>query len=267
MGDSIVKVGLILRLIQKRKKHMGTPLNASLLKGFEILGLFSESEPEITTATVVERLGTNTATAHRLLMTLEKSGAVSRTRRGHFTLGPRIEELGRLAEGANPWSYILTPWLEALTQELNESVMACRLSNLGPVCVGVARSRQTITVNISLGTLLPLHLTAQGKLWLAEMTASEREQRLRSLPVLGSTPPNMRTLNAELKRIRKDGVALNLGANEPDIAAVSVPIRDKTGRMRLSLSVFGLLSRFSEDFVSRCRPALLSAAGEIGRRL
>jgi len=70
-----------------------------------------------------------------------------------------------------------------------------------------------------------------------------------------------------LEKIRKDGVALNLGDNEPDIAAVSVPIRDKTGRMRLSLSVFGLLSRFSEDFVSRCRPALLSAAGEIGRRL
>lgn len=246
---------------------MSTPLNSSLLKGFEILGLFSESEPEITTAIVVERLGTNTATAHRLLITLEKSGAVSRTRRGHYTLGPRIEELGRLAEGANPRSYILKPRIEALTQELNESVMACRLSNLGPVCVSVARSRQPISVNISLGTILPLHLTAQGKLWLAEMTPSEREQRLRSLPLLGSTPPDMQSLNTELEKIRRDGVALNLGDNEPDIAAVSVPVRDKTGRMRLSLSVFGLLSRFDEDFVSRCRPALLSAAARIGRGL
>ena len=244
---------------------MGTPLNASLLKGFEILGLFSEDETEITTATVVRQLGMNAATAHRLLVTLEKSGAVSRMRRGHFTLGPRMEELGRLAEETNPWPRVLKRHLDALAEQLGESAMACRLSRQGPVCVGVARSSQPISVDIRPGTLLPFHLTAQGRLWLAEMTRSERERRLSSIQPMGNVPPDIQGLHAQLGKIRREGIALNLGDNEPDIAAVSVPVRDREGRMRLSLSAFGLLSRFDADFVSRCKPVLLSAAARIGR--
>ncbi len=246
---------------------MGTPLNASLLKGFEILGLFSGDEMEITAATVVGQLGMNAATAHRLLITLEKSGAIIRTRRGQFALGPRIEELGRLAGETNPWPHVLKPHLDALAEQLNESSMACRLSRRGPVCVGVARSSQPISVHIRPGTLLPFHLTAQGRLWLAEMTRSERERRLNSLQPMGSVPPDIQELHEEVRKIRKEGFALNLGDNEPDIAAVSVPVRDRDGRMRLSLSAFGLLSRFDEDFVSGCKPVLLSAAAMIGKGL
>ncbi|MEM7061428.1 MAG: IclR family transcriptional regulator [Pseudomonadota bacterium] len=242
---------------------MSTPLNASLLKGFEILGLFSEEEPEISTATVVERMGMNTATAHRFLMSLEESGALINTRRGHFMLGPKIEELGRLARRGNRWAGVLQPKLETLSQMLGESVMACRLSANGPVCVAVAGSQQTISVNIRLGTLLPMYLSAQGKLWLAEMSDDARARKLRSLPVLGRIMPELEKLNRELAAIRDQGFALNLGENEPDIAAVSVPLRDKRDRMCLSLSVFGLLSRFGPAFIEKCKEALRSAATDL----
>ncbi|MEM1298064.1 MAG: IclR family transcriptional regulator [Pseudomonadota bacterium] len=242
---------------------MSTPLNASVLKGFEILGLFSEGAPEISTATVVEGLGMNTATAHRFLMSLEECGALISTRRGHFMLGPRVEELGRLAEVSNGWSALVQPKLEALSKDLGESVMACRLSSNGPVCVAVAHSQQTISVNIRLGTLLPLHLSAQGKLWLADMPEASRSRKLKSLPVLGPIAPDIEALNAELATIRKQGFALNLGDNEPDIAAVSIPLRDRTERMCLSLSVFGLLSRFDDAFIERCKKTLHLAAAEV----
>ena len=246
---------------------MSTPLNASLLKGFEILSLFSEAEVEITAATVVDRLGMNAATAHRLLMTLERAGAVSATRRGHFILGPRIEELGRLAEASNPWSSVLTPRLEALSEELRESVMACRMSRLGPVCIGVTGSPQTITVNVRLGSVLPFPTTAQGKLWLAEMAPKEREQRLSSLTLLGHATPDTAALEAELIQIADEGIAMNLGGNEPDIGAIAVPVRDRKGKMRLSLSVFGLLSRFDASFLDRARSALTKAAEQVGAAL
>ena len=242
---------------------MSTPLNASLLKGFEILGLFSEDQREISTATVVEKMGMNTATAHRFLMSLEVSGALVSTRRGHFMLGPQMEDLGRLAEVSNRWSGIIQPKMEALSQKLGESVMACRLSANGPICVAVVRSQQPISVNIRLGTLLPLHLSAQGKLWLADMSEDTRSMKLRSQPVLGRVDPDLESLNKELTDIQKQGFALNLGENEPDIAAVSVPVRDKNGRMCLSLSVFGLLSRFDGKFIERSKQALKSTSNDV----
>ena len=43
---------------------MATPLNGSIVNGFEILQLFSEHRPDIDTALVSKKLEMNNATAH-----------------------------------------------------------------------------------------------------------------------------------------------------------------------------------------------------------
>ena len=248
-----------------RTGRMATPLNNSVLKGFEILSLFSPSRREISSATVVERMGMNNATAHRFLMTLEHAGAVRSTKRGYYALGPKIEELGWIAEETDALAQVLQPEIDGLSRDLNESVMVCRLTRHGPTCVAVANSTRPISVNITVGTLLPLHSTAQGKLWLAEMSPAERSARLSAQKVVGSQTPNSiaEKLETELARIRDQGYALNLGDNEPDIAAVSVPIRDTAGKTVLTLSAFGMLSRFDARFLGKARDRLLATAGRI----
>ncbi len=248
---------------------MATPLNNTLLKGFEILSLFSSRQREISTATVVERMGMNTATAHRFLLTLEHAGAVRSTKRGYYALGPKIEELGWIAEETDALAQVLQPEIDALSRELNESVMVCRLTRQGPTCVAVANSTRPISVNITVGTLLPLQSTAQGKLWLAEMSPAERDARLSAQPVAGSPALGIDAvkLEDELASIRKQGYALNLGDNEPDIAAVSVPIRDAAGKTVLTLSTFGMLSRFDTDFLEQARERLLATADRISEGL
>ena len=246
---------------------MGTPLNGSILKGFEILSLFSEDRQHVSTALVVDHLQMNNATAHRLLMTLEEAGALRSTRRGEFALGPVIERLGLVAEQSNSLAALISPELEALCSRLNESVMASRLSRHGPTCIAVANSRRAISVNIDVGTLLPLHNTAQGKLWLAEMSPEERAGRLASLAVADQSVPESGDLEEELRLINRQGYSLNLGGNEPDIAAISMPVRSADGQMELSISVFGMLSRFDQDFIERARPELADTIEQISRVL
>ena len=153
---------------------MNTPVNNSVLKGFRILSLFSNDQREISTRTVVDRLGMSHATAHRFLISLERAGALRMTGRGRFALGSKIEELGSIAGEFGSLSIIVQPEIDRLSTDLNESVMACRLTRYGPACVAVANSPRPISVNISVGTLLPLHSTAQGQIWLAEMSRGER---------------------------------------------------------------------------------------------
>ena len=248
---------------------MGTPLNKSVLKGFAVLSLFSPRTREVSAASVAEGLGTSHATAHRFLMTLEHAGAVRATKRGYYALGPKIEELGWIAGESRAVAAAIQDDLEKLRSKLNESVMACRLSQHGPVCAAVANSDRAISVNIRVGTLLPMQLTAQGKLWLAQMSPPEREAWLAKTSIAGPMHRKieMDQLNSELDSAALEGFAVNFGENEPDIAAVAVPVRNAAGRTVLTLSVFGMLSRFDQQLVREAKRQLESAAGSIGDKL
>ncbi len=244
---------------------MSTPLNNSLVKAFEILALFSVNTREISTALISERLGMNSATAHRFLTTLEHTGAIRSTRRGHYALGPKIDELAMLVEETNPLALVVGPVVEQLSLMLGESTMACSFTRHGPACVAVSNASRTITVNIGVGTLLPALTTAQGKLWLSQLPPAQCKARIDSLRVAEAAPKDLSVtkLQRELATIREQGYAINLGDNEPDIAAVSVPVPGKSGATNITLSTFGMLRRFDSAFIETAKDALLDAASQL----
>lgn len=233
---------------------MSTPLNGSVLKAFTILRLITPERPEISAATVAAECGMNTATAHRFLLTLADCGALVSHRRGAFGLGEGIQELGRIAELTNPLGTRLQPLVTDLARDIGESVMVCRLGSNGPTCIAVAASDRPITVNISVGTVLPIATSAQGKLWLANMTPKEARDRLQ-----GEAGPEA----AELEQVRAQGYARNRGENEPDIGACAVPIHGPGGDVALTLSTFGMLSRIDDALVAHALPLLKAAAARI----
>jgi DNA-binding IclR family transcriptional regulator len=233
---------------------MSTPLNASVLKAFSILRLITPARPEISAATVAAELGENSATAHRFLMTLEEAGALVSYRRGYFALGPLIEALGGVAEANNQIAARIRPILAELAHKINESVMVCRLGRDGPTCIAVASSQRSISVNINVGTVLPITRSAQGKIFLAAMAPEARA---------GWLPPGQTVEEFDLPRIRAEGYARNRGDNEPDIGALSVPLHNKNGEVVLTLSTFGMLRRFDDEMVKTALPALFAAAEDI----
>ncbi|RPE72173.1 IclR family transcriptional regulator [Pacificibacter maritimus] len=230
---------------------MTTPLNGSLLKGFAILGLLTSKRSEISATNVAADLGLNHATAHRLLLTLEEAGALVCYRRGYFSLGPSLQKLGALAEQSDQLITQARPVIADLAATLNESVMICRLSRKGPTCVAVEASDRPFSVTMNIGTVLPMTVTAQGKLWLASMTSPELTDWV-------DDPGTLDALN--LDQVRRDGYARNRGENETCVGAVSVPVLSGGGETILTLSAFGMVGRFTDDMVSTTLPALFAAA-------
>ncbi len=245
---------------------MATPLNASVLKGFEILSLFLEGHTQVSVTDVAERTGMNSSTAHRFLLTLERTGALRCIRRGQYVMGPLLEDLSQQAVRANPVLAFVEPEVHRLSRTLNESVMACRQAIDGPACVAVAVGPRPISVNISVGTVLPFHKSAQGKIWLADMPDNQRAQVLDQVsPAISARRRN--ALEAELTEISRRQFAVNRGDNEPDIAAVSVPLRDSFGRLLLTVSVFGMMSRFDQRLVSAARRELSGLCDRVRTQL
>src|SRR5690606_626600 len=118
-------------------------------------------------------------------------------------------EMGRLADATNPYLARVQPLIEILSARLNESVMVCRFSRTGPLCVSVALAERPITVSIRVGTGLDLLTSAQGRLWLAELEPGEREKHIAGAGAAAGSDRrlDMANLDRELKSIRAQGYA------------------------------------------------------------
>ena len=242
---------------------MSTPINLSVMKAFDALDLLSEERRELTAEVVARELRLSYATAHRFLVTLAAAGVLTAVRRGVFAPGPRLARLGRMAEDLAPLPPSLQATLDRLRLMLDESVMACRFTPDGPMCVAVSQAQRPISVNIRTGTTLPMLNTAQGRLFLSGMTPRDRQ----SWAVAQAVEPDvLNALEPILAEVQASGHALNRGDNEPDIAAISVPIRSD-GRTVLTLSAFGTLSRLDGAFVQRARGLLTEAATQLANEL
>ena len=160
---------------------MATTLNLSVIKAFDALDLLDEARPELTADAVARELQLSGATAHRFLATLEAAGVLTAVRRGAYAPGPRLARLGRMAEELAPLPAALQSTLDDLRQALGESVMACRYTPRGPLCVAVSLAQRPVSVQIRTGTTLPMTNTAQGRLFLAAMAPREPPRR--------ATPP------------------------------------------------------------------------------
>lgn len=225
---------------------------------------------EVSATTVAVSLDMNTSTAHRFLLSLEAAGALQMTRRGYFALGPGLAVFASLADEANPVVKLVSQEIASLSTQLNESVMACRRTSNDLICVAVSACDRPISVNIKIGKALPLLTSAQGKLWLAELAPEECNQQIDALNNIMTPKLSARRLRAIKQQVveaRASGFATNLGDTEPDIAAVSVPVRNAAGRMELTVSVFGILSRFDQKMIRRARKQLCQLSEDVSNRL
>ena len=248
---------------------MATKQNGSVIKSFEILGLITHERPEISASVVAEELALTQSTAHRFLTTLASMGVLASYRRGAYCLGPRVEELGRMEQETNPLSSVVRPVIRSASNDLNESVMACRFSPGGPICMAVAASHRPFNVDIKVGTILPLHSTAQGKIWLSAQPRKDRFARLGAYMLAKHTETTLHSVDAlhdELDAIRDQGFAVNRGENEPNLGAVAVPVRSDNYEVVLTISAFGMINRFDADFVATAKQRLQYAAKEISAR-
>lgn len=249
---------------------MATALNGTLLKGFSILSLFSEDRPRITATLVSKELGMNSATAHRFLTTLEEAGALISTHRGSYSLGFQLVELGNLAQLSNPLAGLVQPALTNLSNKLNLSTMASRMTRAGIMCFATQSANRQVSVGIKVGTVLEPHASAQGRIWLAYMSEDKREEYFKKEDLKAfneNTLADRESLEAEFSNILERGYSCNFGEREADIAAFAVPVLSASGKLIMTLSVFGLRSLFDNGTKNRVQAELLQTAQELKNKL
>jgi IclR family transcriptional regulator, acetate operon repressor len=190
-----------------------------------LLRAVAEAPGAASLADLAERVGLNRSTAWRLLLTLEHHGLVDRdAATGGFVLG---YEVGRLALRGGRAGLVrrARPALSELAEQTGMTAVLSVPTATEPIAVDQVDSPGRPEPNM-VGWGLSLHATAAGKVWLAFLEQSDREEILRRplARFTASTVTDARALRRELDEVRRTSLAVEHDQWDDGWAAIATPV-------------------------------------------
>lgn len=239
---------------------------SSLARGLEILRAFSRRRKPMTLSEVAAETGMTRAAARRFLLTLVREG-YARTDGKMFDLTPQVLELGfSVISSVGVWD-IARPFMKRLSEEIEESVSAAVLDGPHVVYVAGTQFHRVISVGVTIGSRLPAHCTATGRLLLALRPEAEWDALIAGLELTAATPRTItsrKALRAALKEARRHRWALVDQELEIGLLSVAVPLERRSGEVVGAINAGVPTLRASpESMVSHVLPRLQETAQAI----
>ncbi|RLJ63802.1 IclR family transcriptional regulator [Sulfurisoma sediminicola] len=212
--------------------------------------------------------GLHPSTAHRILSAMAASGFVERGDPGSYRLGMRLLELGNLVKERLGVRETALPLMRELHAKIGESVnLGVRQGDEIVYVERTSSGRSSVRVVHLVGAQAPLHVTAVGKLYLAQGTPSEVKDYAHRTGLPGFTATSLITLPAleqELARVRRESVAYDNEEIEMGLRCVAAPIRDDSGELVAGLSVSAPAERYDPAWVPLIRAAADAISAGLG---
>jgi IclR family KDG regulon transcriptional repressor len=243
---------------------------ASLQRGLNLLTLFSKAEAGLAATQVAKLSALPVSTVHRFLMNLESTGFLHCDDEGGYHLGAACFSLGQAALRHLDIRRLSLPYLQELNRATRETVHLTVRHELLVVYVEKLDSPEPLRIFSRIGSAVPLHCSAVGKVMLAYMPPDEQAAVLAQLEIkrrTQNTISNVQDLHAHVQKVRRSGYAWDLEENEPHIRCVAAPIWDHAGNVNASLSITGPVVRMSMARLRQLAPLVQRAGLNISREL
>ncbi len=242
----------------------------SFARGLEVIRSFSALTPQQTLSEVALRSGLSRAGARRILLTLQTLGYVI-TDGKHFSLTPRILDLGFAYLSSMPIWDLAEPVMEGLAREVKESCSAAVLDGTDIVYVMRVSTHKIMSIALGVGSRLPAYCTSMGRVLLAGLPENEALACLKAsgpAPLTRHTVTDLDALRLKIDQTRKQGWSLVNQELEEGLISMAAPIRDRSGRTVAALNISGQANRSSARVMQDTMlPPLLLAAQTISRLL
>ena len=205
--------------------------------------------------------------AHRLLSTLaEAHYADQNPDNRKYRAGARIPELANAMRDQVDFLELAHSHLERLMSRSEETVNLGVLRGDDVVYVDRVVSNQPLSVEVKIGSRVPVYCTALGKALLAYAFSEVQESYLNRLPEIAKASPHhiptRKQLEQELTRAAARGHAEDIGEFSPDIACIAAPVLNSHQRAVAAVSVSGPASRI-KAFREKLLPLVEIAGKEL----
>ena len=229
------------------------------------------TSPEIGVSDLSRQLQQPKTTVQRGLMTLHEAGWIRPTNepRRRWKITSKLFMLSRSAETEARLRRAALPIMQSLRDETQETTHLMVREERHLVLIERVDSPLALRTVRDLGSRSPLHTSANGKAYLAHLSAREQEDylngKLSALTENSKTDPDL--IRRDLAQIRKLGYATNIGELDLHVHAVAAPVMNQEGRPIAALSISCPSSRLPIEKMPAFGEKVIAAARTVSLRL
>ncbi|WP_255576293.1 IclR family transcriptional regulator [Comamonas sp. Y33R10-2] len=235
---------------------------------FTLIDVLASREEAVSLKEISERTGLHPSTTHRILNDLAIGRFVDRPESGSYRLGMRFLELGNLVKARlNVREVALTP-MRQLHKQIQQPISLSVRQGDEIVYVERAYSeRSGMQVVRAIGGHAPLHLTSNGKLFLA----ADDSQQVRAYATRTGLPgkthfslTQIGQLEHELAKVRQYGIARDNEELELGVRCMAAGIYDDQGKLIAGLSISAPADRLDESWAPRLQATVQEISLALG---
>lgn len=247
-------------------KEEQIPTNLRLLM---ILEEVARAGVPVKPATIGKLIGLPKPTVHRLFQTAEAEGFLQRDLDGRsYGPGPRLRDMAVNVMSSQHMRTARLAILKSVAEQIGETCNLATADREGMVYLDRVETHWPLRIQLPVGTQVPFHCTASGKMYLSSLKPSMLEGYLSACPFEASTERTLTgadELRAELDATRARGYSIDNEEFMTGMTAIAVPVTDGQGRLVATLSVHVPVPRRSLEDLMTSLPVLIEGAESLSK--
>ncbi len=236
-------------------------------RALRILDLVSAHGRAMTLAEITETLALPKGTTHRLCGLLVSMGYLARDVDDRsYAVGKALRRLALNTLKHRSVQSLRRDILVELVKQVGETCNFNALDGTQVVYLDRVEGDWPLRLIFDVGSHVPLHCTASGKLLLAHMRAEESSRILPYLHLDARTPSTitcLMQLERECRQIRAQDYSTDREEFIAGMIAVAVPVRDSRGDVAAVIAMHAPTARMSMDRAVELLPYLNKAARDM----
>jgi DNA-binding IclR family transcriptional regulator len=242
-----------------------------LFKAFAVLEEVAQNQSALGVSDLSRRLEISKSTIYGIANALTELGALRQDKETKkYRLGPTLFRLGNQVLAGVDLRAVVRPFMEQLIEELEETVFIGTFDKNGITIIDKLDSPQDLKISAPIGTRIPVHAGAAGKIFFAHLQEQLLAKILAERPLPQYTEESIidpGKYRKELDKVRRQGYATDFEEYIQGVNAVSVPILDNRGSMIAALWIVGFSRSLNREKMDRAIRAAITAAAGIKERL
>jgi DNA-binding IclR family transcriptional regulator len=246
----------------------------SVVVGAKLLEVLASRNGRMPLMTLAKEAGMAAAKAHRYLAGYITAGLVEQDPvSGHYDLGRLALDVGLAALRRLDVVELAHPMMIALGDETGETVSMTIWGNRGPTLVRWVPSNAPVSINVNIGSVLPLLTSSNGRIFAAylpkDLTSSIIAAELAD-PNGAAWQIGIRTslhVDALLGEVRHRQMSIGDGLVLPGICSFSCPVFGHDGALVAALTIVGIKGMMDMTFKSPVAVALARTAKALSERM
>lgn len=234
----------------RRKQFYDTTVQ-SVQRTLDIIETLSEYKTGVGVTTLSKELKLHKSTVHRLLTTLMSRKYVEQdVETSKYKIGMRLFEIGNAILSKLDIRQHALPYLRQLWKQTGETVQLSIIDQYKVLYIDVLESQKKVGVKSNVGERVPLHCSAPGKIWLANLPEDRLREVFQLIKFEQYTPytvDNIDKLKSMLQQARDFGYAIEKQEYSADLISVSSAIKNYRGRVIACVSITAPALRINDE--------------------